>query len=662
VSDFSLFLRGMRTLKKANPAKNVSVGTLEARVKRAVRPKEQLWATIRLAEALWDKNATKTEQALALYTKAEQLAETISDRRGIAAAIHGAGSCQLSLSNLPASLELLGRALPIAEQTGDAECEIKILRDLGHLYGRQGRNDLALTTLAKCAELAELMGNIQVQASALDRMGSALMSLGRYQESLECYRKSLTLFEQVGWIRGQVATLLNMSSTLWFLGKWTEAFSALERGGQLSHAIQNPRSEALCQLNIGMFYHQVGDYPNALSNLFAAATILERVGDKLNLAATYGNLMQVYLRLENTEQGKDFGDKALKVYQEIGDKRGQIVMLGSFGSYYLDQRQVTQAKRLLKECLLLSREIGSKDYETEALAALANIDINRGKFDAAEKLYRNALTIASECSDPLRVVTVLLGLGNLFQRQNQIDQAIPFLERAIIVAKEIHASRHEQEAHQILTEALEAKGDFEGALMHSKLASSIEKEILSAEKQKAIAELQIRSDIEKSEKEKTLLKTEAESKSRDIERMVMVLAGKVEKDRSIGRQIREIVKSWDSMVARNGTSHASTPPAHQLDKLLSELERDPTQTKGTIFHNEFQIVHRDILQKLSKCYPTLTLTERKICVLIREQLSDKELSNMLKTSTRTIEVHRYRIRKKMKLERKANLTSVLAGM
>ena len=652
--------------------REVSISILEARIRRAVRPKERLWATIWLAERLIGKEATLTERALALFAEAEQLAESIGDRRGVASALHGAGNCHLNLFNFFAALESLERALPIAEQTGYAECEILILRDMGIVYVRQSQQELAMETLQKCAEIAELIENTEVQVSALNQMGALLMNLGRYPESLEYHTKSLTLLDTVGvvrrggvsrpiqkapdWAHNMAVTLGNLSNALWHLGRYADALSALKRSSHLSHA--GSRNEGLCQGSIGVIYSEIGDYPRALSSMLACAKIMERIGDKLNLGITYDNLMDVNRQLGNAEQAKDYAEKALAIFEEVGYKRGQAGMFVNLGEYHYDQGQRVLAKRMLKQCLALSKEVGSKDFETTALTTRAKLEMEGGHFRASEKFFQRALTIANETGDRDRTIAALLGLGSLFNKQRKPEPALLFLVRAMEVAEEIHSRNHEQEAHQLLAEAFEmreAEGDLKRALEHSKLAFHIKEEILGTKKQKAIAKLQVQAEIDKSEqeieqlkKEKEQLRKEMEGTSLEIERTITELAAKTEAIRNISRQIKEIAKPRR---------------IRQFDQLLSEIEHDHLSTASKkIFNNEFELIHDDILQKLSTRYPALTLTERKICVLLREELSIKEMALMLKVSTRAIEKHRYGIRKKMKLEREMSLTTMLATL
>ena len=176
--------------------------------------------------------------------------------------------------------------------------------------------------------------------------------------------------------------------------------------------------------------------------------------------------------------------------------------------------------------------------------------------------------------------------------------------------------------------------------------------MLGAEKQKALTALQIRSSIEKAENEKTLLKKETKLKSREIERVVMDLTEKTELIRNASRRIKTIVQPLPAK-----DSHATRS---QLEGLLFDLDHSLGEKRAV--PNEFQLVHRNIIHKLSKRYPTLTLTERKVCVLLREGLSTKQIAMTLKISTHTVDRHRAEIRKKMKVERKTSLTTMLAGM
>ena len=650
--ELELFLTIFMMIVEIPIMRETSISVLEARLKRAVHPKTRLWAMIRLAETLVDKDAREGQRALSLFSEAERLAESVSDKRGIAAAIYGAGHSQLSLYNFAAALTLLKRALPIAEKNSYAECEVLILLDMGQICWRQGHNNLALEILKKCMGFAELIGNTRLQASALDQMGATLVSLGRFHEALECHAKSLSLLERSGLTHNQAITLIYMSDPLSVLGEYSQSLSVLERSLQLCQINRDSRTEGFCLNNIGAIYSQLGDYKNAFSSLSPAEKLLESTGDKLNLANVCANLMLAYWQFGNTEQATNYGEKSLRIFEEIGYKRGQILMLVNFSEYYFDRGHEELGMRQLKRALIFSRKIGSKDYEFEALIVLAKRESNLGNFLSSEKLLQDALDIASEIDDPNRLIMVFLVLGNLFNKQHQPDRALPPIERAIAIAEKIHLRRHELNAHQMLAETLEEKRDFKEALKHWKVASTIREEILGMEKQKAITAIQIREAIDKAEREKKLLKKEVKSKSQEVGRIALELTERTELIRSISVRIKKIISP---LPAKN-----ISVPRSFLETMYSDINRT-LESKRSI-PAEFQIAYRDLLRKLTHRFPTLSTTECRVCILLRNGLSTKEIADMLKVTPRAIDRHRLSIRKKMQVKRAVNLSTFLAGL
>ena len=77
-----------------------------------------------------------------------------------------------------------------------------------------------------------------------------------------------------------------------------------------------------------------------------------------------------------------------------------------------------------------------------------------------------------------------------------------------------------------------------------------------------------------------------------------------------------------------------------LDKYIQELN-------NTFFHN------------LENNYPGLTDKEKKLCSLLRLKLTSKEIASILNISPKSVEVSRYRLRKKMKIGKDEKLVKVM---
>jgi len=77
------------------------------------------------------------------------------------------------------------------------------------------------------------------------------------------------------------------------------------------------------------------------------------------------------------------------------------------------------------------------------------------------------------------------------------------------------------------------------------------------------------------------------------------------------------------------------------------------------FEENFDIVYENYLKRLGETYPDLSVSDKKLCAYIKMDLSSKDMAPLLNMSVRSIETNRYRIRKKLGLERETNLAEFL---
>ena len=75
--------------------------------------------------------------------------------------------------------------------------------------------------------------------------------------------------------------------------------------------------------------------------------------------------------------------------------------------------------------------------------------------------------------------------------------------------------------------------------------------------------------------------------------------------------------------------------------------------------NEFNIVHNNFIKNIRSRYPSLTTNELLLCAYIKMNLATKEIAPLMNMSVRGVETIRYRMRKKLSLEREESLTDFL---
>lgn len=99
------------------------------------------------------------------------------------------------------------------------------------------------------------------------------------------------------------------------------------------------------------------------------------------------------------------------------------------------------------------------------------------------------------------------------------------------------------------------------------------------------------------------------------------------------------------------------------EEVTRELTRVVTDIEGNLssdadwehFQVHFDNVHGDFSRRLRATYPNLSPQEMKLSAYLRMNLSTKEIANLLNISVRGVEISRYRLRKKLQLDRSLNL-------
>lgn len=98
----------------------------------------------------------------------------------------------------------------------------------------------------------------------------------------------------------------------------------------------------------------------------------------------------------------------------------------------------------------------------------------------------------------------------------------------------------------------------------------------------------------------------------------------------------------------------------ELQKLKYEIrdniEHDDDWKK---FEQNFDVVYEDYLNRLGKKYPSLSIGDKKICAYLKMGLSSKDIAPLMNMSVHSVEMARYRLRKKLELDRSVNLSEFL---
>ena len=147
------------------------------------------------------------------------------------------------------------------------------------------------------------------------------------------------------------------------------------------------------------------------------------------------------------------------------------------------------------------------------------------------------------------------------------------------------------------------------------------------------------------------LKSDLKNKTAELSAMILNV---VDKNTILNNIKNELLDISDLM--KNADEQGKKRMKKLISMISENLERDDYWKK---FEENFNDVHDSFFKKLTEKYPSISKTDRKLCVFLKMDLSTKEIAQLMNISYRGVEVARYRLRKKLDLDRNDNLVDFL---
>jgi len=102
---------------------------------------------------------------------------------------------------------------------------------------------------------------------------------------------------------------------------------------------------------------------------------------------------------------------------------------------------------------------------------------------------------------------------------------------------------------------------------------------------------------------------------------------------------------------------------NEVNSLLKFIEKNQNENEDwEVFESVFNRSEQDFLNNLKAKHPNLTANDLRLCSYLRLNLSSKEIAPLLNISVRSMEIKRYRLRKKLDLEHDESLSSYILSI
>ena len=154
---------------------------------------------------------------------------------------------------------------------------------------------------------------------------------------------------------------------------------------------------------------------------------------------------------------------------------------------------------------------------------------------------------------------------------------------------------------------------------------------------------------------------ELRMKNLEAEREIIKLQNE-QLEREMAGKNKELAASTMSLIRKNEfltdlkeklKDSGSSP---QVKSVIKTIDKDISEEDNwKFFKKAFNNADKDFFKKIKSLHPELTSNDLKLCAYLRLNLTSKEIAPLLNISVKSVEIKRYRLRKKMDLPHEQNL-------
>ena len=360
------------------------------------------------------------------------------------------------------------------------------LAGLGNLYSSVAQFQKALKAYKKILEMANQFDLKEWRAFAFDGIGSAYYYLGNYEDALAYREQSLNLYNIVGDDENIIRLLYTIGASYTTISNYDRAIEFLHQSIDMAEQNNNLIYKILSIHAIGIIYERLKNYDMAIEFNKSALNILNNTKPEYLVASILGNIGEIYYQKTEYDSALFYYEQGIKKYSEINDNIGIAYLKDDIGLIFYKKHQYKKALEYFRMANKLIENIDEKYRKTKIQIHFGIVYTHLKKYRLAEK-------------------NLLAGL------------------------REAHAIKSQdlvEEAYIALAQYYEVKTDYKNAYRYLNFYNHLKDSIVTMSSHK-IAQMQMRYETGKREKEKKILQNEVEYhklelKKSDLEQLYLI--------------------------------------------------------------------------------------------------------------------------------------------
>ncbi len=555
------------------------------------------------------------------------------------------GLCFLMMSaHLLAQIRSTNSLVPTSSNSANAlSFQIRSINELGTFFTTSDPDSSFY--LAKLAvDRAVATGDPMQVGLAKRRMGELFYLQGVYDYSMAYLSEALEEFRGLGQQNEIANTMLSIGAAYQFHDLWSEALNGYRQALKIYRQIDDTLGLAETYGLLGHFYEKNASYDSAFFYQYRSLDIYKALDDAYGKAIIYDNIGSIHEDLQEFDKAYQYFTLSAKYDSVSGNMPALVNTLNNIGDTFRKRWIYDSAVFYTNYAL---RNALSHDLNYEVLSAyndLAKLNRAFGKEELALVYYDSA----NEFSQALfnsQIASQIANFQTLY-RTREKEQEIALLESQ----KQIE----ENTRKSILIGALGLIGFAGVFILQQRNKNKKSREFFEAEQALTEAKLKnvrlkeeaLQTELENNRLREERLHAELESRSQELTTKALHIIQKNKLLRELKQQITEIQRE-----ARHKDLMKAMKRLCGLIDQGFRFDKDWDE-----FVSSFDQVHPEFFKKLKSTFQNLTAAELRLAALIRLNLNSKDMAAILAISQDSLRISRYRLRKKLALEKGESLS------
>jgi len=271
--------------------------------------------------------------------------------------------------------------------------------------------------------------------------------------------------------------------------------------------------EAESYSNLSLIYYYQGKFEKDIYYSLKAISIYELLHNNEKLAIEYGEL-GYRMKRRSLEKAILYMQKGKNISEKNNLEKPLLSIYNNYGYLKELQKEMDSALYYYKICLKIKEKRKDSIGIPYSLNNIATIYIQQNKFKVAQILLNKSLQLRIKQKDKTGIAENYFNLGDLNFSQKKYTEAISFYNKSLNIANKSNYLYLIKNCYLELSKSYEKNTNPIQALYHYKLYSKYKDSLSNQEMNNKIAELDIK--FETSKKEKQIIKQQAEVKKRNL--------------------------------------------------------------------------------------------------------------------------------------------------